>query len=465
MFFTLYFLTPKKFRNLTALLFSIVFYAWGAPKFVYVLLASTIADFYLVQWMDRTEEKRKKNLLLGISIFLNVGLLLYFKYANFFVENVNHILSLIGVEAFAWTEVLLPIGISFYTFQTLTYSIDVYRKVHAPLKNVWDYLLYIMLFPQMIAGPIVRFNHIADQITERQSNYEDRVLGWNRFILGLSKKVLIANRLGEYVDDRLGTAMVPILSNDWTFGTGESWLIISAYTMQIYFDFSGYSDMAIGLGRIMGFRFPENFDNPYISKSITEFWRRWHMTLGTWMRDYLYIPLGGNRVESKGRLYFNLIFVFLVSGLWHGDSWNFVIWGALHGMFLILDRIFLLNIYKKIGGFLSTIITLFIVMIAWVFFRIESLDEALIFIERLFVFEAGSISYLPNELIPMLSIAFFFAFFTYFDFGKKIQENWFIHYKTNGQVILVSSTSFILFILCLAYLSSSGFNPFIYFRF
>lgn len=390
-FLLLYHLVNKKFKNLVILVASIFFYSWGAPKFVFVILGSTILDFYIVQKLYRTEKLNIRKLLLFSSVFINLGLLLYFKYSNFFIDNVNTVLAAFGEKNIKWTAVALPIGISFYTFQTLTYSIDVYRKVHAPLKKVTDYLLYIMSFPQMIAGPIVRFNLVADQITNRVETVDDKLIGFYRFCIGLAKKVLLANVLGEQADLIMGGDLASL-----NFST--AWLGILCYTFQIYFDFSGYSDMAIGLGRIMGFKFPENFNSPYTSGSITEFWRRWHITLGTFMRDYLYIPLGGSRVSSKARLFFNLWIVFLLSGLWHGASWNFVIWGAYHGLFLIFDRLFLMKFYDKIGRFPSMIITFFIVMIGWVVFRLEDIASINIYLNKLFDLES---IYLP-ETIPSL---------------------------------------------------------------
>ncbi len=342
LFLIVYNLADKKYKNWVILLSSILFYSWGAPRFVFVIIGSTLVDFYLVKALHESVKQNKRRLLLASSIFLNLGLLLYFKYANFFVENVNVVFARMGVDQMDWVEVALPIGISFYTFQTLTYSIDVYRKVHAPLDRVSDYLLYIMSFPQMIAGPIVRFSSVADQLSTRPDKIDDKLIGVYRFGIGLAKKVLIANVMAQQADI--------IFDGDLaTMSSSAAWIGIIAYTFQIYFDFSGYSDMAIGLGRIMGFRFPENFDSPYTSKSISEFWRRWHITLGTFMRDYLYIPLGGNRVSNKARLYANLWIVFILSGLWHGASWNFVIWGAFHGIFLILDRLFLIRLLDKLG--------------------------------------------------------------------------------------------------------------------
>ncbi|MFT6185131.1 MAG: alginate O-acetyltransferase complex protein AlgI, partial [Flavobacteriales bacterium] len=294
-------------KNGVILIASMLFYSFGAPKFIFVILASTVIDFYLVNALHNSEDLKKRKRFLILSLTLNLGLLAYFKYANFFVENVNSVLGEMGFHSVEWTKVALPIGISFYTFQTLTYSVDVYRRNHAPLKKLSDYLLYILSFPQMIAGPIVRFTTIADQITNRVETVDDKLLGFFRFCIGLGKKVLIANVLGEQAS-LLMEGDISLLS------TSAAWVGIVAYTFQIYFDFSGYSDMAIGLGRMMGFTFPENFNSPYTSRSITEFWRRWHMTLSSFMRDYLYIPLGGSRVKSKSRLYTNLWIVFLLSG-------------------------------------------------------------------------------------------------------------------------------------------------------
>lgn len=459
-FLLVYNLIDKRFKNYFILLASIVFYAWGASDFIIILVLSTIIDFYIVKALYESPKKKRKQLLLFCSIFMNVGLLAYFKYANFFIDNVNQFLGALNVSAIGWTNVLLPIGISFYTFQTLTYSIDVYRGVHKPLKKLSNYLLYIMSFPQMIAGPIVRFNLIADEIIDRKETIDDKLQGFIRFCIGLGKKVLIANVVGEQADLIMNQPIENI-----TFIS--SWIGILAYTFQIYFDFAGYSDMAIGLGKMMGFSFPENFNNPYTSKSITEFWRRWHMTLGQWMRDYLYIPLGGNRVGSKTRLYFNLWFVFLVSGLWHGASWNFVIWGAFHGFFLILDKIFLLQVLNKIGSFFSTIITFIIVVVGWVFFRLEKFDDAINYIKKMFSF-SNEIAFenISNEFISIAILAFIFSFVTASKFGKKVEM--LVYYNQQpglfwyGKMILLS---LVLLVLSISAITAEGFNPFIYFRF
>ncbi|MBN1819185.1 MAG: MBOAT family protein, partial [Prolixibacteraceae bacterium] len=382
-FLLVYYLVPSKAKNLLFLIFSIVFYAWGAPDFVFILLGSTLVNFYVVKAMYFSNSRIRKKSFAAISVFLNLGLLAYFKYANFFIENVNEILGLMGLHAVNWTGVVLPIGISFFTFQSLTYTIDTYRKINAPLKNPLHYVLYIIMFPQLIAGPIVRFQTIAGEIVDRKETYEDRLLGFYRFVIGLAKKVLIADVLGSRVDY--------VMSLDYSMvDATTAWVGILSYAFQIYFDFSGYSDMAIGMGRMLGFRFPENFDNPYISKSITEFWRRWHMTFTAFMRYYLYYPLGGNRVETRRRLYFNLMFVFLVSGLWHGASWNFVIWGAIHGLFLILERLFLSNWIKRIGK-ISIFYSFFVVLISWVPFRVEGFDQTQLFLASMFSFNWGGL--------------------------------------------------------------------------
>ena len=458
-FLLVYHLVGPKLKNYVILAASIFFYSWGAPKFVSVILISTIVDFYIVKQIHENQDNRRRRLLLGLSIFINLGLLVYFKYANFFIENLNDTLNLFGATEVSWTKVVLPIGISFYTFQTLTYSIDVYRRIHAPLKKVSDYLLYIMSFPQMIAGPIVRFNLIADQIIKRKETIDEKLLGFYRFSIGLAKKVLIANVMAEQAD-------LIFNSNLSELSIGSAWLGILAYTFQIYFDFSGYSDMAIGLGRMIGFKFPENFNSPYISRSISEFWRRWHMTLGNFMRDYLYIPLGGNRVKSKYRLFFNLWIVFLLSGLWHGASWNFVLWGAFHGFFLILDRLFFEKFLVRIGKFFSILITFIIVMFGWVIFRLENIVDIKTYFEQMFNFNSS----LSIDAIPAFgligSLAILFSFIAAFKWGRKLQA--FI-YNTEVYAIkyhlLLTIISLVLLVLSVSAVNSSGFNPFIYFRF
>ncbi|NPD44135.1 MULTISPECIES: MBOAT family protein [unclassified Lentimicrobium] len=451
----------NNYKNWVILFASIFFYAWGAPVFVFVVIGSVILDYYIINNMYHSPNSIHRKYLLALSISINVGLLLYFKYANFFVENLDFVLHSMGFENLQWTQVALPIGISFYTFQTLTYSIDVFRGVHKPLKNPIQYLVYIMLFPQMIAGPIVRFNQIADQIENRQhlETLDNKLLGFFRFCIGLAKKVLIANVLGAQADQAFALA-------DGELTSSAAWIGIIAYTFQIYFDFSGYSDMAIGLGRIMGFKFPENFNNPYTSQSITEFWRRWHITLGSWMRDYLYIPLGGSRVSSKKRLYFNLWLVFLISGLWHGAAWNFVIWGAFHGFFLILDKLFLLKFSKKVGKYPSIILTFFITIIGWVIFRSESFNQIKYFLRSLFKFDFSVPTKTSSEFWFILVIAVLFSFITLLKTGKKWENKVFFSEQYSTSRYFISIILAILSLaICLSAITSSDFNPFIYFRF
>ncbi len=461
LFFLCYYLIPTRFRNFFILLSSIFFYSWGAPKFIFVIIGTTVLDFFLVRKMYYSSKKWQQKFFLLLSLSMNLGLLFYFKYSNFFVQNINEVLYSFGFVELEWTQLLLPIGISFYTFETVTYVVDVYRRVHAPLKNFWDYQLYIILFPKLIAGPIIRFHEIADQITDRSKNdtYQFRLNGFIRFVLGLSKKVLIANVMGAYADSIFNGSL-----ND--LSSLSAWLGIIAYTFQIYFDFSGYSDMALGLGMMMGFVFPENFNNPYTAHSITDFWRRWHITLGAWMRNYLYIPLGGNKV-SKRRLYFNLWLVFLASGFWHGASWNFIIWGAYHGLFLILERGFLLDFYKKIHPFLKTCFTFVIVMIGWVFFRIEHFEQAILFIQKLFTFKGSQVNFtlLGPETITIFVIGTLFAFFTSFKKGEQIQDWLYSKSHTFKSHIALSFLALFLFSLSIASITGTGFNPFIYFRF
>lgn len=458
-FLLAYHLVGQRYKNYVILLASIYFYSWGAPKFVFVILGTTIVDFYIVRNIYLSQNESRKKALLILSIIINLGLLAYFKYANFFVENVNDLLGTFGMTKLAWTSVALPIGISFYTFQTLTYSVDVYRKVHAPLQKVTDYLLYIMSFPQMIAGPIVRFNSIADQIVSRKEVVDDKLIGFYRFCIGLAKKVLIANVMAEQAD--------LIFNNDLAnLSTPNAWLGILAYTFQIYFDFSGYSDMAIGLGRMIGFKFPENFNSPYVSQSISEFWRRWHITLGSFMRDYLYIPLGGNRVDSKYRLFFNLWIVFLLSGLWHGASWNYVIWGGFHGLFLILDRLFLQKVLRKVGRIVATLFTFLVVMIGWVIFRLENLSEVKIYLTKMFWYSTETeLKNIPSFLIIAV-LAVLFSFMASFKKGAQLEAYIFErdHYRLYEYFIFLM-LSIILFILSISAIVSSDFNPFIYFRF
>jgi len=460
LFFFLYYLADKRFKNIVILCGSIFFYAWGAPQFIFVILGTTVVDFYVVRAMSHSENRLGRKLLLLLSLSINLGLLFYFKYSNFFVENINVVLEKLGTKTIGWTKLVLPIGISFYTFETLTYVVDVYRGVHKPLKNFWDYQLYIILFPKLIAGPIIRFHEFADQIYDHieHETAELRLRGLYRFFIGLAKKVLIANVLGITAEVVFG------LSHD-QLSTSVAWFGALNYTFQIYFDFSGYSDMAIGLGMMMGFRFPENFNNPYSALSITDFWRKWHITLGAWMRNYLYIPLGGNRVKNKWRLYFNLWLVFLASGLWHGAAWGFIIWGAYHGFFLVLERLFLGKWLARLGK-AAFIYTFAVVLIGWVFFRTEHWHNSVAYLHSMFTWQPDTTQWHPNrENITMLVLACVFSFFTLPKWGERIQNKIFYSNYSIRLHCVMTFVTLLLIVLCAGRITVSSFNPFIYFRF
>ena len=463
LFLIFYFACPRKFRNYVVLLFSIVFYAYGGPDFSLILLASTTATYFLVKAMCRTDgvhtvSTTKKKILCAIAIVLNLGLLVYFKYANFLVDNVNAILSLFHIGGINLAKIVLPIGISFFTFQSITYVLDTYRGQVKPMDKLTDYIVYIMMFPQLIAGPIVKYGDVEQQLRHRTSPPNDCLQGFYRFVIGLSKKVLIADVIAVQADAYFG-------GNLATLDMGTAWIGSLAYTMQLYFDFSGYSDMAIGLGRIMGFKFPENFDNPYTSKSISEFWRRWHKTLGAFIKGYLYIPLGGNRV-SKRRMYFNLWLCFLLSGLWHGASWNFVLWGAFHGVFIVADKMFLLKVLDRIGKVPATILTFIIVNIGWVLFRAENIGHAFEYYKAMFSFDFSGFSLdAGRQFYIVLLIALLFSFLTMFPFGKKVEQAVFYKDYSVAGHIGAWVVSLLLLFTCVAALNATGFSPFIYFRF
>lgn len=468
-FLITYWLTPQRFRNITALFWSVLFYAWGAPKFIFVLFCSIVVDFFLAKKIYQSEIFLKKKYLL-ISMVLNVGLLLYFKYSNFFIENANVLLENLGLTGVHWTNLALPIGISFFTFQKISYIVDIFRGKNTPLKKISDLALYIILFPQLIAGPIVRYSEIKDQLQNRiaNENIDNRLNGFFRFSIGLAKKMLIANQM-SILADTIFNIPAGILT------MGQAWLGSLAYAFQIYFDFSGYSDMAIGLGLMMGFRFPENFNAPYISQSISEFWRRWHITLSNWMRDYLYIPIGGNRVKSKVRLYFNLWVVFLISGFWHGAAWTFIAWGIFHGAFLILDRLFLLRFYKMIGKPLSIIITFIITLVGWVIFRAETFSQAMSYIVIMFDFGNMNLAisttrgtydwFIEQRFIIIFGVASFFSFLPTINFIEKNMNSFFGTQGEKDFIFIKSILAIILLYICITEVISTGINPFIYYRF
>ena len=370
-----YFLLPRGLRNLWLLATSLIFYAWGEPRFVLVMLASIGANYLLALLIARSAGAVRRRAFLALAVAANIGLLVVFKYADFLVANLNAVLEALRFAPLSLPAIALPIGISFFTFQALSYVVDVYRREVPVQRNPLDLGLYIALFPQLIAGPIVRYHDVAQQIVHRVVTREGFAYGIERFVLGLGKKVLIANTLAVQAD-----AIFSIPPDQLT--APVAWFGLACYTLQIYFDFSGYSDMAIGLGYMFGFRFLENFSHPYVAQSITEFWRRWHISLSTWFRDYLYIPLGGNR-GSALRTYRNLVLVFFLCGLWHGASWSFVVWGLLHGFLLVVERMGLGHAMTRWPRALRHGWTLLFVMIAWVFFRADSLPHALGFLRAM----------------------------------------------------------------------------------
>lgn len=454
----LYFLLKKRwYRNFILLLFSILFYAWGEPKYIFLMFLVILISYVAGILIDKLETKNKtllKNITFILSLILIIGNLIYFKYANFIVDNINNIFKLnISIKA-----IVLPIGISFYTFQILSYIIDVYRKKIPVQKNILDLSLYVTLFPQLVAGPIVRYETVQDELENRKENLNDIISGVKRFIIGLSKKIILANNVALLADF--------IFDNSYIHQSGYGSSIIGlgaiAYSLQIYYDFSGYSDMAIGLGQIFGFHFLENFNYPYISRSITEFWRRWHISLSSWFRDYVYIPLGGNRV-SKFRWILNLLVVWALTGLWHGASWNFIIWGLYFCFLLILEKIFLKKFIDKWPSVVRWLYSIILIIIGWVIFRVENISEVFYFIKKLFDF--SSTNYIEifasnNLIIPILfiipSILFMFPIY------KKIEN---LCIKKPMLNYALNAVYLGLFLICIMYLISSNFNPFIYFRF
>ena len=441
------------------LLGSLFFYSWGEPFFVMAVVAAIVADYFIARKMAASEGKRRKGLL-AISLVMNVGMLLYFKYANFFVANLQALYAHFGAQPFHWVEVALPVGISFITFQKISYMVDVYRRTVEPQRKCQDLMLYILMFPQLIAGPIVRYKDISQQLTDRKADdtYERRVVGFSRFMFGLGKKVLVANVLAEYVD-----AVFSASPGD--FSSGTAWIAILAYTFQIYFDFSGYSDMALGLGLMLGFRFPENFNFPYISQSITEFWRRWHITLSSWIKDYLYIPMGGNRVKVP-RMYFNLVFAFFISGFWHGAAWTFIVWGLYHGFFLILDRLGMKKVLDKIGKLPAIIATFFVAMVGWIFFRADNLTYAFAYLRRMFAFDGRwDEFYCDRRFLFVFFVAIVGSFWGIFKKGEQFQYCFFAEKPKRKWLFLGFGLAVLLYVLCGGSLLAGGLNPFIYFRF
>lgn len=455
-----YFLVNPRLRNTWLLFVSLFFYAWGEPDYVVVMILSIMVNYIFGRGISYFSSHKIRKILLVTAILCNLGILFYFKYLNFFADIVGMILK----QEFVIKNIVLPIGISFYTFQGLTYIVDVYREDAEVQKNPIKLGLYIAMFPQLIAGPIIRYKDIENQISERSCNVDKCFYGIGRFVQGLAKKAVIANTIAE-VADRIFAQPAGELS------VATAWLGVICYTFQIYFDFSGYSDMAIGLGKILGFDFTENFDYPYSAISITEFWRRWHISLSSFFRDYVYIPLGGNR-RGGGRTYINLALVFLLTGLWHGASFNFILWGLWHGAFIVLERFnmkyrFIRAKEKKGVVILKYIYTMLVVMVGWVFFRSDTIEYAIQFIGRMFnLYPSSQIGfkvgwYLDKYIFAILCIALVVSL------GMVRKFRNFINEKIGEKILLLGQSvkMLILMLVSIIYVITSTYNPFIYFKF
>ena len=451
------FLFAKKLRNAVLLFFSYLFYLYGAAGFLLILILSTLTDYVLGRLIDRRIKYRR--LWLCFSLLLNLGLLAYFKYANFFIQELNSLLAIWQFSPMAWNAVVLPIGISFFTFQKLSYIIDVYRGKIRALENALDFALYIAMFPQLIAGPIVRFNQIKNQLKQRRESWNDFFNGTVRFCWGLAKKVIIANCCGQIADVIFG--LDPQLLD-----TKTAWLGAFAYTLQIYFDFSAYSDMAIGLGMLFGFSFPENFNRPYSAVCITDFWHRWHITLSRWFRDYLYIPLGGNR-RGTPRTCLNTALVSLLCGLWHGANWTFLIWGIYHGLFLIIERVTgIRDLPPEKHTSMRRLATLIIVVVGWVIFRAESLSQAIQYLNAMFSFSDLPISYELIRALNYRNALFLLAAFPVFFLPGNFSVIKLLMNKNDPIPVVAGALMvFLLLPYCAALVVGGASGPFIYYRF
>jgi len=447
----IYFITPKKYKNIILLIASLLFYFYGEPKYVFLMIAEIIIAYIGAILIDKYKNQ-SKNILI-ITLFIHVLLLIIFKYTDFIIQTINDI-SNANIKLL---NIALPIGISFYTFQIISYIIDVYNGKVKVQKNIIKLATYVSLFPQLVAGPIVRYQTVEKELDNRTHSFNNFAYGIRRFSIGLAKKVLIANALGELCSKASATSEKTIVFF-WIFGI--------SYMLQLYFDFSAYSDMAIGLGRIFGFHFPENFNYPYISKSITEFWRRWHISLSTWFKDYIYIPLGGNR-EGKYKQIRNILIVWLLTGIWHGANWTFLIWGLLFGVILIIEKLWLNKLMEKLPSFIRRIYVLFIVMILFIIFNSDNMSVALTNIKGLFGMN-GEIfindytlhylkSYLPVLIIALLGSTPFIKILI-----DKLRKNKYVNNIIN---ILEPILIVVILVVVTSYLIDNSYNPFLYFRF
>ncbi|MGH7740099.1 MAG: MBOAT family O-acyltransferase [bacterium] len=462
-FFLGYFLISWRRKNAFILAGSLLFYAWGEPIFTFIAIASALADYALGDGIAQTRltNPRQARWLLMLGVFLNLGLLGYFKYTNFFLKNLCGLLSAFHPISYTPLSILLPLGVSFIIFEKITYLADLYRGLGHPAKKLMDYVTYVFLFPKLLAGPIVKYHDIQDQLNHHQTRREDVAWGLSRFIQGLAKKTLIADPL-----NRLCVQAFAIPANQ--LDTRTAWMVLAAFTLQIYFDFSGYSDMAIGMARVMGFRLRENFNHPYLASSFTDFWRRWHISLSTWIKEYLYIPLGGNRGPGT-QTAFNLLLCFVLCGLWHGAQWTFVIWGLFHGVFLAIDKRFGAGLARVFPAALQKALTFFLVAMGWVLFRCPSFPAALYFYSRLFNWSHPTAISSARVFIPLnsdyfiLGIGFFFILLP--AFLPSNAEPWTGIRESRSPRPLQAVGLLALLLLSLIQISASSFNPFIYFRF
>lgn len=452
----LYFIFPRHFRNGILLIVSLIFYAWGEPVYILLMLFSTVVDFIhglLVEHYANQPRKAKRVVL--SSICINLGLLIFFKYSSFIIANLN---MLLGTQL-KLPDISLPIGISFYTFQTMSYTIDIFRKEAPAQRNIINLGAYVTMFPQLIAGPIVRYQTVANQLNNRKETQARFAQGVQRFIIGLGKKVLLANNIGL-----LWNQISSIESTHLSVLT--SWLGVIAFGFQIYFDFSGYSDMAIGLGKMFGFELLENFNYPYISQSITEFWRRWHISLGTWFRDYVYITLGGNR-KGKGRTYFNVFVVWFLTGLWHGASWNFVLWGLYFGIIITIEKAFLMKWLNQLPSVIRHIYTLFLLLVGWGLFAFDHFADlkgyfkVMFGLEDVALYNQTTLYYFTTNAILLFILSIASTPLLKMIYHKFIQSK----YSVIIELIVVPISCVLILMLSTAYLVDSSYNPFLYFRF
>lgn len=449
----LYFLSPWKMKNNVLLLASLFFYFYGEPKYSVLMVVSIISGYLHGLWIDRARGSRYAKLPVISSVIFSIGLLMYFKYTDFFIMNINWIFK----SGILPVNILLPIGISFYTFQILSYTIDLYRGEAKVQKNILKFATYVSLFPQLIAGPIVRYTTVEDELDHRTHSVSDAAYGINRFIIGLAKKILIANTLGELVEEFSNTGEKTVLLY---------WVLAAAYMLQVYFDFSAYSDMAIGLGRIFGFHFLENFNYPFISKTISEFWRRWHMSLGTWFRDYVYVPMGGNRVTTVKWIR-NIIVVWFLTGFWHGAQWNFIIWGLYFAVFLTLEKLFIKKLLDRLPAFVSHIYTLFIITISFVIFKGDGMGESIESLKGMFgLLDVPLTNMITNYYIRSYSVVLIIGTIGATPLVSGLVKKAVANKKCERIIgILEPVMHAAVLLLVTGYLVDGSFNPFLYFRF